>query len=88
MARAALPHDAAPKEVTMALQLSLPLETGPQPPEGALRLAWQRSGLRIPFHVALQDRALVICLRCLSDATARRSQPPRRSRSAPTPACS
>jgi hypothetical protein len=62
----------------MEMQLSLPLEADPRR-ESALRLAWQRSRLRIPFHIALQDRALAICLRCLSEAMARRpARAPRR----------
>lgn len=56
----------------MEAQLSLPLETDSRH-ESALRRAWQRSGVRLPYHVALQDRALEICLRCLADAMAGRS---------------
>ena len=32
-----------------------------------LRAAWARSGLPIPYHIALRDRALVVCLRNLSE---------------------
>ena len=51
----------------MALQLALPLEAVSQQ-EAPLRQAWVRSGLSLPFELALQDRALAICLRCLNDA--------------------
>lgn len=51
----------------MALQLALPLEADSQK-EVPLRQAWARSGLSLPFELALQDRAIAICLRCLADA--------------------
>lgn len=55
----------------MDLQLALPLDpnTGTDP---LLRLAWARSGLRVPFHVALQDKVYAICLRGLADAMRKR----------------
>ena len=51
----------------MELQLALPLEADSRN-ETSLRRAWQRSGLALPFELALRDRALAICLRCLDDA--------------------
>jgi hypothetical protein len=53
-------------------QLSLPLDTGPCD-EDALRAAWTRSGLPIPYHLALRNRPLAICLSCLADAMRRKS---------------
>lgn len=55
----------------MDLQLALPLETDPRS-DPALRLAWARSGLPVPYHIALHDRAIAICLRCLADAMRRK----------------
>ena len=49
-------------------QLSLPLEVESLNDEDALRAAWTRCGLRVPYHVALQTRPLAICLNCLADA--------------------
>lgn len=60
----------------MDLQLALPLEADSRN-ETALRLAWARSGLRVPYHVALQDRAYSICLRGLADAMGRKCREPR-----------
>lgn len=51
----------------MALQLALPLEADSRK-EAPLRRAWVRSGLSLPYELALQDRAIAICLRCLADA--------------------
>ena len=48
-------------------QLSLPLEADSRD-EDALRLAWTQSGLSLPYHVALRNRPLAICLSCLADA--------------------
>jgi hypothetical protein len=53
-------------------QLSLPLEVDSQD-EDALRAAWTRCGLRMPYHVALQNRPLAICLSCLADAMRRKA---------------
>src|SRR5476649_2436885 len=53
-------------------QLSLPLEVDSQD-EDALRAAWKRCGLRIPYHVALQNLPLAICLSCLADAMRRKA---------------
>ena len=71
-------------------QLSLPLEPDARN-EDALRAAWRRSGLSLPYQVALQNRPLAICLSCLAEAMrdkggidgyraggARRSKPGRR----------
>ncbi len=52
----------------MRQQLPLPLNAN-DAMVSDLRRAWLRSRLRIPFHIALRDRALSICLRCLADAT-------------------
>lgn len=48
-------------------QLSLPLEAD-STNEDALRAAWKRCGLRMPYHVALRTRPIAICLSCLADA--------------------
>lgn len=53
-------------------QLSLPLEVD-STVEDALRAAWKRCGLRMPYHVALQNRPLAICLSCLADAMQKRA---------------
>ena len=53
-------------------QLSLPLEVDSRD-EDALRAAWTRCGLRMPYHIALQNRPLAICLSCLADAMRRKS---------------
>ena len=55
----------------MDLQLALPLEADPRN-DAALRLAWARSRLPVPYHMALQDRAYAICLRCLAVAMQRK----------------
>lgn len=55
----------------MDLQLALPLEADARN-ETLLRQAWARSGLRVPYHMALQDRAYAICLRGLADAMGRK----------------
>jgi hypothetical protein len=52
-------------------QLNLPLGVDPRADDG-IRAAWARSRLPIPYHVALQNRALSICLSCLADAMRRR----------------
>lgn len=51
----------------MALQLALPLKENSRM-QAPLRQAWVRSGLALPYELALQDRAIAICLRCLADA--------------------
>jgi hypothetical protein len=56
----------------MEPQLSLPLELDALN-DNVLRLAWTRSGLRVPYHVALQNRPLAICLRGLADAMRRKA---------------
>lgn len=54
-------------------QLALPL-----PQEGwnedALRTAYRSTRVRIPFEAAMRDRALAICLRCLSEARRKRRE--------------
>ncbi len=49
----------------MSKQLALPLQSDPAA-DTALRRAWVRSGLRMPFHVAVHVPALAICLRHLA----------------------
>jgi hypothetical protein len=61
----------------MSEQLALPLQTDPTA-DPALRRAWQRSGLRQPFHVAVHVPALAICLRHLAGVGLQR-KPSRRS---------
>jgi len=51
----------------LALQLALPLKENSRK-EAPLHQAWMRSGLALPYELALQDRAIAICLRCLADA--------------------
>jgi hypothetical protein len=55
----------------MDLQLALPLDTASRK-EDPLRQAWMRSGLKLPYELARQDRAIAICLRCLADAMRRK----------------
>jgi hypothetical protein len=64
------------------LPLPLPLEGWD---EEALRSAHRAARLRIPFEVAMRDRALAICLRCLSEARleARREARQQRANFAP-----
>ncbi len=51
----------------MSRQLALPLEADSRK-DVPLRQAWVRSGLALPYELAVQDRAIAICLRCLADA--------------------
>ena len=53
-------------------QLSLPLELDSRN-EDALRAAWKRSGLPMPYHIALRNRPLAICLSCLADTMRRKA---------------
>ncbi len=55
----------------MALQLALPLDADLRN-EAPLRQAWVRSGLSLPYEVALQNRAISICLRDLAHAMRRK----------------
>ena len=48
-------------------QLALPLPLDERE-EQALRVAHRSAHLRLPFELAMRDRALQICLRCLSEA--------------------
>ena len=52
----------------MALQLALPLR-GNSRKEAPLRHDRGRSGVSPPSESAPQDRALALCLRCLTDAS-------------------
>ena len=61
----------------MDLQLVLPLEADARN-EATLRQAWKRSGLSVPYELALRDRAIAICLRCLADAMHRTQRRKRR----------
>ncbi len=56
----------------MARQLALPLEPRAEY-EIALMRAWSRSGMRVPYHVAIRVPALAICLRNLAAAEKRRT---------------
>jgi hypothetical protein len=53
-------------------QLSLPLEFDSRN-EDAVHAAWTQCGLRMPYHVALRNRPLAICLSCLADAMRRKA---------------
>ncbi len=44
-----------------------------------MRQAWARSGMSLPYDLALQDRAIAICLRCLADAMRKKHRSKRRS---------
>jgi hypothetical protein len=60
-------------------QLALPLPVEERE-EQALRVAHRSARLRLPFELAIRDRALAICLRCLSEArrnSRRVASPPR-----------
>ena len=46
----------------MAMQLELPLGQSARN-DDPLHQAWVRSGLKLPFELALQNRAIAICLR-------------------------
>ena len=61
----------------MAMQLTLSLDADARR-EAPLRQAWLRSGLALPYELALRDRALAICLRCLADAMQRKRRRKRR----------
>jgi hypothetical protein len=56
----------------MARQLALPLEPRAEY-EIAMMRAWTRSGMRVPYHVAVRIPALAICLRNMAAAEKRRS---------------
>ena len=55
------------------LQLGLPLNIDAHD-EDALRAAWKRSGLSLPYHVALRIPPLAICIRCLADAMRKKAR--------------
>jgi len=52
-------------EAAMSKQLALPLHSDPTA-DPAMRRAWMRSGLRLPFHIAVNVPAIAICLRHLA----------------------
>lgn len=54
-------------------QLALPL-TPDGLGEDALRTAYRSTRVRISFEAAMRDRALAICLRCLSEARRKRRE--------------
>ena len=54
------------------LQMSLPLPYDGWN-EDALREAHRVAHIRIPFELAMRDRALEICLRCFAEARLKRS---------------
>jgi hypothetical protein len=68
-------------EVAMGMQLALPLEADTRN-EAGLRHAWARSGLSLPYEVALRDRAIEICLRCFAESMSRQARLPARVRDA------
>jgi hypothetical protein len=53
-------------EVTMAVQLDLPLEKS-SPPRRTYYSAWARSGMQLPYDPKTRERAISIWLRNLSD---------------------
>ena len=55
----------------MSSQLALPLESRTES-ESGLRRAWARSRMRVPYDVVIRVPALVICLRNIAAAEARR----------------
>lgn len=55
----------------MALQLALPLDADSRN-ETSLHQAWMRSGVSLPYEVALRNRAIALCLRDLADAMRRK----------------
>ena len=57
----------------MARQLALPLEPRSNDYEIALMRAWSRSGIRVPYHVAIRIPSLAICLRNMAAAEKRRT---------------
>ena len=61
------------KEIGMGRQLALPLEPRSGDYEIAMMRAWSRSGMRVPYHVAIRIPALAICLRNLAAAEKRRT---------------
>jgi hypothetical protein len=59
-------------------QLALPLEPSAEP-ESALKSAWSHTRLRVPYHVAIRNPALAICLRNIAAAETRRRIQQRRA---------
>jgi hypothetical protein len=59
------------KDNAINRQLALPLEPRGDA-ESALRHAWARTRLRVPFQVAIHTPALAICLRNIAAAETRR----------------
>ena len=57
----------------MDRQLPLPLEPRADEVESALMRAWAKSGMRVPYHVAVRNPALLICLRNIAAAEKRRA---------------
>ena len=62
----------------MSRQLALPLEPRAEL-ESALRNAWSRTRLRVPYLVAIHIPALAICLRNIAAAETRRKIQKRRA---------
>ncbi len=62
----------------MSRQLALPLEPGAET-ESALRQAWSRTRLRVPYHVAIRVPAIAIGLRNIAAAETRRKIQKRRA---------
>lgn len=57
----------------MGRQLALPLEPRADEVESALMRAWAKSRMRVPYHVAIRNPALLICLRNIAAAEKRRA---------------
>ena len=57
----------------MGRQLALALDPQADEFESALMRAWTRSGIRVPYHVAIRNPALAICLRNIAAAEKRRA---------------
>lgn len=54
-------------------QMALPLPYA-RWSENALRTSHRSARVRIPFELAMRDRALAICLRCLTEARQKRGK--------------
>jgi hypothetical protein len=65
-------------EIAVSRQLALPLEPSAEP-ESALRNAWSRTRMRVPYDVAIHNPALAICLRNIAAAETRRRIQKRRT---------
>jgi len=62
----------------MAQQMELPLGVPAARNEDPMHQAWVRSGLKLPFELALQNRAIAICLRHAAETARGRQRGNRR----------